>query len=135
MVKDLSIPQTSNGARAMARLLQKAETQYDDFGKHVLGLSEELNKLRKFKTYMARSGVLFQGLLGYMDIVNERIDLVKDSVMRLQRKGYYTEAFRNFEKTDPHKKYPKMLQVIGLINLQSRPFNEELKDVFPTFTN
>ena len=119
-----------NGARAMARHVAEGGNQYDDFGKHVLGLSEELNKLRKFKTYMARSGVMAEGLLGYMDIVNERIDLVKDSVMRLQRKGYYTEAFRNFEKTDLQE-VPEDVAGDWIDQLTIRQFNEELKDVFP----
>tara|TARA_B100002019_G_scaffold54849_1_gene46937 strand:- start:1456 stop:3414 length:1959 start_codon:yes stop_codon:yes gene_type:complete len=119
-----------NGARAMARHVAEGGNQYDDFGKHVLGLSEELNKLRKFKTYMARSGVMAEGLLGYMDIVNERIDLVKDSVMRLQRKGYYTEAFRNFVKTDLQE-VPEDVAGDWIDQLTIRQFNEELKDVFP----
>ena len=119
-----------NGARAMARHVAEGGNQYDDFGKHVLGLSEELNKLRKFKTYMTRSEVMAEGLLGYMDIVNERIDLVKDSVMRLQRKGYYTEAFRNFEKTDLQE-VPEDVAGDWIDQLTIRQFNEELKDVFP----
>ena len=119
-----------NGARAMARHVAEGGNQYDDFGKHVLGLSEELNKLRKFKTYMARSGVMAEGLLGYMDIVNERIDLVKDSVMKLQRKSYYTETFANFEKTDLQE-VPEDVAGDWIDQLTIRQFNEELKDVFP----
>ena len=119
-----------NGARAMARHVAEGGNQYDDFGKHVLGLSEELNKLRKFKTYMARSGVMAEGLLGYMDVVNERIDLVKDSVMKLQRKNYYTETFANFEKTDLQE-VPEDVAGDWIDQLTIRQFNEELKDVFP----
>lgn len=119
-----------NGARAMARHVAEGGNQYDDFGKHVLGLSEELNKLRKFKTYMARSGVMAEGLLGYMDVVNERIDLVKDSVMKLQRKSYYTETFANFEKTDLQE-VPEDVAGDWIDQLTIRQFNEELKDVFP----
>ena len=41
-----------NGARAMARHVAEGGTPYDDFGKHVTGLSEELAKLKKFKSYI-----------------------------------------------------------------------------------
>jgi hypothetical protein len=114
----------------MARHVAEGGNQYDDFGKHVLGLSEELNKLRKFKTYMARSGVMAEGLLGYMDVVNERIDIVKDNVMKLQRKSYYTETFANFEKTDLQE-VPEDVAGDWIDQLTIRQFNEELKDVFP----
>ena len=71
----------------MARHVAEGGNQYDEFGKHILGLSEELNKLRKFKTYMTRSGVMAEGLSGYMDVVNERIDAVKNTVHKSQRKS------------------------------------------------
>ena len=88
-----------NGARAMAMHVSEGGNAYDDFGKHITGLSEELNKLRKFKTYMNRSSVMAEGLAGYMDVVNERLAAVKKTVESLQRKSYYTETFANFETT------------------------------------
>ena len=57
-----------NGARAMARHVAEGGNMYDDFGKHIVGLSEEMNKLRKFKTYMSRSSVMAEGLAGYMAV-------------------------------------------------------------------
>ena len=74
--KDLNILRRHpNGARAMARHVAEGGTPYDDFGKHIIGLSEELSKLRKFKTYMNRSSVMAEGLAGYLDVVNERIEV------------------------------------------------------------
>ena len=75
-----------NGARAMAMHVAEGGNMYDDFGKHIVGLSEEMNKLRKFKTYMSRSSVMAEGLADYMDVVNERIETVKNTVARLQNK-------------------------------------------------
>ena len=53
--------------------------------------------------------------------------------MRLQRKGYYTEAFRNFEKTDPGEVTPEDVagDWIDSTYNPAQQFNEELKDVFP----
>ena len=43
MEKDLSIPMKHiNGARAMARHVAEGGNPYDDFGKHIIVLSEEL---------------------------------------------------------------------------------------------
>ena len=81
----------------MARHVAEGGNMYDDFGKHIVGLSEEMNKLRKFKTYMSRSSVMAEGLKDHMDVVNERIETVKNTVAKLQNKSYYKEATENFQ--------------------------------------
>jgi hypothetical protein len=74
-----------SGARAMARHVAEGGNAYDDFGKHIVGLSEEMSKLRKFKNYMGRSAVMAESLAGYMDIVKERITTVKKTIESLQK--------------------------------------------------
>jgi len=119
-----------NGARAMAMHVSEGGNAYDDFGKHIVGLSEELNKLRKFKTYMNRSSVMAEGLAGYMDVVNERLATVKKTVESLQRKAYYKEAFENFETT-VLEEVPEDVSNTWIDELTIKQFNEELKGVFP----
>ena len=123
-----------NGARAMAMHVSEGGNAYDDFGKHITGLSEELNKLRKFKTYMNRSSVMAEGLSGYMDVVNERLVAVKKTVESLQRKAYYTETFTNFETT-VLEEVPEDVSNTWIDELTIRQFNEELKGVFPYVYN
>ena len=123
-----------NGARAMAMHVSEGGNAYDDFGKHIVGLSEELNKLRKFKTYMNRSSVMAEGLAGYMDVVNERLATVKKTVESLQRKTYYKEAFENFETT-VLEEVPEDVSNTWIDELTIRQFNEELKGVFPYVYN
>jgi len=119
-----------NGARAMARHVAEGGNAYDDFGKYIVSLSEELNKLRKFKNYMGRSSVMAEGLQGYMDVVYERIDTVKKTVEQLQRSAYYKEAFENFEVTTLEE-VPEDVSSNWIDQLTIKQFNEELKDVFP----
>ena len=119
-----------NGARAMSMHVAEGGTPYDDFGKHIIGLSEELSKLRKFKTYMNRSSVMAEGLAGYMDVVNERIEAVKKSTHALQSKAKYKEAFDNFDNT-VLEEVPEDVSNSWIDELTIRQFNEELKGVFP----
>ncbi len=123
-----------NGARAMAMHVSEGGNAYDDFGKHIVGLSEEMNKLRKFKTYMNRSSVMAEGLAGYMDVVNERLATVKKTVESLQRKTYYKEAFENFETT-VLEEVPEDVSNTWIDELTIKQFNEELKGVFPYVYN
>tara|TARA_A200000113_G_scaffold196169_1_gene187079 strand:+ start:4644 stop:7169 length:2526 start_codon:yes stop_codon:yes gene_type:complete len=123
-----------NGARAMAMHVSEGGNAYDDFGKHIVGLSEEMNKLRKFKTYMNRSSVMAEGLAGYMDVVNERLATVKKTVESLQRQAYYKEAFENFETT-VLEEVPEDVSNSWIDELTIKQFNEELKGVFPYVYN
>ena len=119
-----------NGARAMARHVAEGGNMYDDFGKHIVGLSEEMNKLRKFKTYMSRSSVMAEGLADYMDVVNERIETVKSTVAKLQNKSHYTEATENFTSV-VLEEVPEDVATDWTTQLTIKQFNEELKGVFP----
>ena len=123
-----------NGARAMAQHVSEGGNQYDAFGKYIVSLSEELSKLRQFKTYMNRSSVMAEGLAGYMDIVNERIDSVKETVMKLQRNSYYKEAVETFEEK-VLEEVPEDVSSTWIDELTIRQFNEELKSVFPYIYN
>ena len=119
-----------SGARAMARHVAEGGNAYDDFGKHIVGLSEELSKLRKFRNYMGRSAVMAESLAGYMDVVKERITTVKKTIEHLQRPAYYKETFEAFE-APVMEDVPEDVAENWIDQLTIRQFNEELKDVFP----
>ena len=123
-----------SGARAMARHVAEGGNAYDDFGKHIVGLSEEMAKLRKFKTYMGRSAVMAESLAGYMDIVKERITTVKKTIESLQKPAYYKEAFETFNPP-VLEDVPSDVAENWIDELTIKQFNEELADVFPYIYN
>jgi hypothetical protein len=119
-----------SGARAMARHVAEGGKPYDDFGKHITSLSEELAKLRKFKNYMGRSAVMAESLAGYMDIVKERILTVKKTVESLQKPAYYKETFETFNPP-VLEDVPSDVAENWIDELTIKQFNEELQDIFP----
>ena len=119
-----------NGARAAANHVSEGGNLYDDIGKHIVSLSEELSKLRKFKTYMNRSNVMAEGLGTYLDVVNARIDTVKETVSKLQRTNYYKSFVENFAPNTTEE-VPEDVQSDWIDQLTIKQFNEELKGVFP----
>lgn len=119
-----------SGAKAMARHVSEGGKPYDDFGKHIVGLSEELANLKTFKRYMGRGGVMAESLSQYMDIVNERISEVKKTIDHLQKQNYYGEAILNFETT-MLEEVPEDVVENWVDQLTIKQFNEELKGVFP----
>ena len=119
-----------SGARAMARHVAEGGNTYDDFGKHIVGLSEEMGKLRKFKNYMGRSAVMAESLAGYVDVVKERISTVKKTIESLQKPAYYAETIAAFE-TPMMEDVPADVAENWIDQLTIKQFNEELADVFP----
>lgn len=119
-----------NGARAMARHVAEGGNAYDQFGQYIVGLSEEMGKLRKFKNYMGRSAVMAESLAEYTDVVNDRIKTVKKTLESLQKKNYYSEAFESFEPP-VFEDVPDDVKENWIDQLTIRQFNEDLKDIFP----
>ena len=119
-----------SGARAMARHVSEGGMPFDDFGVHIVGLSEEMSKLRKFKNYMGRSAVMAESLAGYVDVVKERIATVKKTITSLQKPKFYAETFAAFEKP-MMEDVPTDVSDNWIDQLTIKQFNEELADVFP----
>ncbi len=119
-----------NGARAMARHVAEGGNAYDDFGKHIVSLSEEMAKLNKFKRYMSRSSVMAESLADYTDAVNDRIKTVRKTLNNLQKKAFYTETFESFTPA-VIEDVPNDIAENWIEQLTIKQFNEELKDIFP----
>ena len=122
------------GARAMARHVAEGGKPFDEFGTHIVGLSEEMNKLRKFKSYMGRNAVMAESLAGYMDVVKDRIGAVKKTIESLQKPKFYAETLASFVKP-MMEDVPTDVAENWVDQLTIRQFNEELKDVFPYIYN
>ena len=123
-----------SGARALALHISEGGHPFDDFGKYITGLSEELSNLRKFKTYMGRSSVMAESLAEHMGTVNERIVAVKKEIQNLQKPSYYAEAFEQYVPIE-ETEVPTEVAENWIDQLTVKQFNEELKDVFPYIYN
>jgi hypothetical protein len=119
-----------SGARAMARHVAEGGKPFDEFGTHIVGLSEEMNKLRKFKSYMGRNAVMAESLAGYSDAVNDRIKSVKRTIESLQKPKFYAETFEAFAPA-VMEDVPADVKENWIDQLTIKQFNEELSDVFP----
>jgi len=118
------------GARAMARHVAEGGHAYDDFGKYITSLSEEMHKIRKLNTYMGRSAVMAETLDQYSDILKGRVSEVRKEIANLQKPAYYAEAVANFVAAEAVE-VPEDVAENWIDQLTIKQFNEELKDVFP----
>jgi len=119
-----------NGARALAEHIKAGGNPYDSIGQHVIGLSEELASLRKFKNYVGRQEQLSEAMGDITSKVMERIDQIKETIHKLQRPTYYKEFAESFEAHE-EQMIPEDVMTDWVDRLTIRTFNEELKSVFP----
>ena len=119
-----------NGARALAEHIKHGGNPYDAIGKHIIGLSEELSSLRKFKGFVSRQEQISEAMGNVTDKVVERIEQIKETIQKLQRTAYYESFVESFEAQD-EVMIPEEVQNDLIDRLTVRTFNEELKSVFP----
>jgi len=119
-----------NGARALATHVAHGGNSYDPMGQHIIGLSEELNKLRMFKNYVDRNPMVSEAVGQIQTKVYERIAQVKKEIHSLQNHNYYESFAESFTVNDAQE-IPEDLVNDWVDRLTIRTFNEELKNVFP----
>ena len=119
-----------NGARAMARHVANGGNVYDEIGTHISGLSEELSKLRQFKAYTQKSGVMAEALGDITQRVQDRIDSIKLEVSQLQKQSHYASFVESFSPSATQE-VPEDVMNGWVDALTIKTFNEELKSVFP----
>lgn len=119
-----------NGARALAEHIKHGGTPYDAIGKHITNLSEELASLRKFKGFVGRQEQVSEAMGSVTDRVLERIDMIKETIHKLQRPAYYESFVESFEEQD-EQMIPETIVNDLIDRLTVRTFNEDLKAVFP----
>ncbi len=119
-----------NGARALARHVANGGTSYDPVGGHIIGMSEELSKLRMFKNYVERNDMVSETIGSIHSKVLERIDQVKKEIHGLQNQNYYQSFIESFTANEA-KEIPEEILNDWIDRLTIKKFNEELKNVFP----
>ena len=119
-----------NGARAMAQHVAHGGNPYDGIGQYMVGLSEELNRLRMFKSYVERNDMVSEAMGSINSKVMERIEQVKREIQHLQRPTHYAEFAESFTESESVE-IPEEIMNDWIDRLTIRTFNEELKNVFP----
>lgn len=119
-----------NGARAMARHMSEGGHPFDDFGKHITGLSEELGVLGKFKTYVGKSKAVTEGMKNYHGLVKERIQSIKRTLESIQREYSYKHITSQFV-AEELTEVPEDISVNWIDQLTVKQFDDELKEAFP----
>jgi hypothetical protein len=88
------------GGRAMLRHVKEGGTPYDDFGTHIQEQCNELKKLKEFKKYSLRNGLVNEDTNDIVEAVSNRINSLRESINKLKGCKCYNETKEKFESKE-----------------------------------
>jgi len=88
------------GGRAMLRHVKEGGTPYDDFGTHMQEQCTELKKLKEFKKYSLRNGLVNEDTNDIVEAVSNRINSLRESINKLKGCKCYNETKEKFESKE-----------------------------------
>ena len=88
------------GGRAMLRHVKEGGTPYDDFGRHISEQCIELKKLKEFKKYSFRNGLVNEDTTDIVEAVSNRISSLREGINKLKGCKCYHESKEKFESKE-----------------------------------
>jgi hypothetical protein len=118
------------GARAMQRHVANGGLPYDDIGKSIIGMSEEIAQLKSFGNYVVRNDLMNSMNNNIVERSSEYLDSLREQIKALSKQSHY-EAYReNFQAQD-RLEVPEEVVEQFTDQFTVRNFKEDIKSVFP----
>lgn len=88
------------GGRAMLRHVQQGGQMHDDLGGHIIEQCNELKKLKEFKKYSQRNGLVNEETNDVLEAVSARIAKVRESIDKMKGSKGYAAMRETFESRE-----------------------------------
>lgn len=88
------------GGRAMLRHVKEGGTPYDDFGQHIVEQCNELKKLKEFKRYSEKNGLVNEDTADIVEAVVSRIVSIRETLDKMKGSRSYAAMLEAFESKD-----------------------------------
>ena len=118
------------GARAMQRHVANSGLPYDDIGKSIISMSEEIAQLRSFSNYVVRNDLMNSDTNSIVERGQSRLEGLREQVARLSKQSHY-EAYReNFQISEQYDIPDEVIEDFTE-KFTVKNFKEDIKSVFP----
>ncbi len=118
------------GARAMQRHVANGGLPYDDMGKSIISMSEQIAQLRSFGNYVVRNDLMNSETNSIVERSSEALTSLREQVARLSKQGYYEKYKESFQSQEPFE-VPNSVVEEFKDKFTVRSFKEEISSVFP----
>lgn len=118
------------GARAMQRHVQEGGLPYDDIGRHIINMSEQIAQLKNFGNYVVRNDLMNSDTNDIVERTGQALNRLREEIKKLAGKNYYYNFKESFQ-SQVQEEVPQDV-IEDLTNkFTVKNFKEDIKSVFP----
>ena len=118
------------GARAMQRHVANGGLPYDELGKSIVGMSEEIAQLKSFESYVVRNDLMKSMNNSIVERSSQYLNGLREQIKALAKQGHYEAYKENFQAMEPLE-IPQDVVEQYTDQFTVRNFKEDIKSVFP----
>ena len=118
------------GARAMQRHVANGGLPYDDLGKSLIGMSEEIAQLKSFGNYVVRNDLMNSENNSIVEKSSNYLNGLREQIQKLSKQSHY-EAYRESFQAQDSLEVPQDVVEDFVEKFTVRNFKEDIKSVFP----
>jgi len=118
------------GARAMQRHVANGGMPYDDVGKSIIQMSEQIAQLKSFNNYVVRNDLMNSNTNGIIERSTTALQSLREQIKRLEKQGHYEAYLENFQ-AQSIPEIPQDVVEDFTEKFTVKNFKEDIKTVFP----
>jgi hypothetical protein len=118
------------GARAMQRHVANGGVPYDEIGKSIVGMSEEIAQLKSFGNYVVRNDLMNSDTNSVVERSTNYLNSLREQIKALTKQKHY-EAYRENFQAYSSEEVPQDVVEDFTEKFTVKNFKEDIKNVFP----
>ncbi len=118
------------GARAMQRHVANGGVPYDDVGKSIVRMSEEIAALKSFGNYVVRNDLMNSETNSVVERSSNYLNGLREQIKALSKQSHYEAYVQNFQ-TQGHEEVPQEVVEDFKEKFTVKSFKEDIASVFP----
>jgi hypothetical protein len=118
------------GARAMQRHVANGGLPYDDMGKSIINMSEEIAQLKSFSNYVVRNDLMNSDTNNIVERSQAQLNSLREMIQKLGKQSHY-EAYKESFQAREQLEVPEEVVEDFKEKFTVRNFKEDIKSVFP----
>jgi len=118
------------GARAMQRHVANGGLPYDDLGKSIIQMSEEIAQLKSFGNYVVRNDLMNSDTNGIVERSTQALNDLRETIQKIAKQGHY-EAYKESFQAREQIEVPQEVAEEYTEKFTVKNFKEDIKSVFP----
>ncbi len=118
------------GARAMQRHVANGGVPYDDVGKSIIRMSEEIAALKSFGNYVVRNDLMNSETNSVVERSSSYLNSLREQIKALAKQSHYEAYVENFQASQDDEVPQEVVEELTE-KFTVRSFKEDIASVFP----